>query len=93
MHQVKGVVGITVDPWIADDRGAFRELQLGDLAFHTLILQCNPFYQQYLLCISGSMDIRTKSDVALNPSPAEVDNSFVEFVLDINGSASTLDAV
>lgn len=59
---LKGVIPLrngTVYPGITDDGCVFRELQLGNLGFHTLILQSYLLYEQDLFRISRPMDVGT----------------------------------
>jgi hypothetical protein len=72
---------LTIDPRITDKHSALGKLQLGDFGFDTLVFQCNLLNGDNFTSIGVAVNTGSKTNVALNFSKAQADDSFVKFVL------------
>jgi hypothetical protein len=72
----------TVDPRVADDDGAFGQLQLCDLGPDTLILESHFLDQIQLFRITIGMHIGPEPEITLDSAGREIDDGFMEAVLE-----------
>jgi hypothetical protein len=80
----------TIYPWIADDNRPFRELKLSDFGPNILILQSNLLYSDYFIAVGVTVNIGTKSNVAMDLAIAQTDYGFMQFVLIFGSMVSVI---
>jgi hypothetical protein len=73
---------LTIYPGVTDDHCAFWQLEFRNLCLHLFICKSNLFNGNDLIPVAIGMDKGPEAYIAHHPTGCEVNNSFVEFVLE-----------
>ena len=88
------MAGLAINPWIGADDSALWKLELCNLGLHSFIFQCILLDHQNFCIVSVSMLIGAETNVGLNGLSGEIDNRFMEFVLqDVSAAVCVFERV
>lgn len=73
----------TVDPWVSTDDSTLRKLKLGYCFLNTFIFKSTLLNHHNLFVVSITMDVRAKSNIALDLASGQIDYGLVKAILDI----------